>query len=121
MVHVQHRYRREAIRVKPNPASDVLFTRTLLELLQRSRAYVPCKEATFDAEAQDVASLPRGMCIACVQNGMTGEGCTCSRNNIHLPFVGSVGGPVSSPLYFVPCAHAKVTHVIAFCPSCPVF
>lgn len=62
--------------VKPNPASDVLFientTGTTSNVAVYSITGARVMEATFDAEARlDVASLPRGMYIVRVQNGMT--------------------------------------------------
>jgi hypothetical protein len=62
--------------VKPNPASDVLFientTGTASNVAVYSITGARVMEATFDAEARlDVASLPRGMYIVRVQNGMT--------------------------------------------------
>jgi len=62
--------------VKPNPASDVLFientTGTTSNVAVYSITGARVMEATFEAEARlDVASLPRGMYIVRVQNGMT--------------------------------------------------
>lgn len=62
--------------VKPNPASDVLFientTGTTSNVAVYSITGARVMEVTFDAEARlDVASLPRGMYIVRVQNGMT--------------------------------------------------
>ena len=62
--------------VKPNPASDVLFientTGTSSNVAVYSITGARVMEATFEAEARlDVASLPRGMYIVRVQNGMT--------------------------------------------------
>ncbi|HCP41564.1 MAG TPA: hypothetical protein DIT65_07200 [Cryomorphaceae bacterium] len=62
--------------VKPNPASDVLFidntTGTTSNVAVYSITGARVMEATFEAEARlDVASLPRGMYIVRVQNGLT--------------------------------------------------
>ena len=62
--------------VKPNPASDVLFvensTGTTSNVAVYSITGARVMEATFEAEARlDVASLPRGMYIVRVQNGVT--------------------------------------------------
>jgi len=62
--------------VKPNPASDVLFientTGTTSKVVVYSITGARVLETTFEAEARlDVASLPRGMYIVRVQNGMT--------------------------------------------------
>ena len=62
--------------VKPNPASDVLFientTGTTSKVAVYSITGARVMEAAFEAEARlDVASLPRGMYIVRVQNGMT--------------------------------------------------
>jgi hypothetical protein len=62
--------------VKPNPASDVLFIENTTGTTSKVAVYgitgARVMEATFDAETRlDVASLPRGMYIVRVQNGMT--------------------------------------------------
>ena len=62
--------------VKPNPASDVLFientTGTTSNVAVYSITGARVMETTFEAEARlDVASLPRGMYIVRVQNGIT--------------------------------------------------